>query len=148
FGHRGPGEMELASPRWRETPDVLPGQSSVERSALSVEGEAARAKGQGARERVGEWESGRVGEGAGAEGQGAGETGHRNPQPLTLNAQRPTLNAQRPTLNAQRPLLTRARRHTALREAGKHHLMLGYELLRPLLLELDRRRGRRGGIVY
>jgi pyruvate,water dikinase len=44
--------------------------------------------------------------------------------------------------------LTRARRFTALRESGKHFLMLGYEVLRLLLLELDGRYELHGGIFY
>ena len=44
--------------------------------------------------------------------------------------------------------LERARRYTALRETSKHFLMLGYEGLRRLLLELDRRHGLGGGIFY
>ncbi len=36
----------------------------------------------------------------------------------------------------------------ALRETGKHHLMRGYEIIRRLLVELDRRSNLDGGIFY
>jgi pyruvate,water dikinase len=45
-------------------------------------------------------------------------------------------------------LLHRARRFIALREASKHYLMLGYEGLRLLLLELDRRWDLQGGVFH
>lgn len=38
--------------------------------------------------------------------------------------------------------------YLALRESGKHHLMLGYALLRKALVELDRRHGLEGGVFY
>ncbi|MGV3719805.1 MAG: PEP-utilizing enzyme, partial [Actinomycetota bacterium] len=44
--------------------------------------------------------------------------------------------------------LNRARRFVALREASKHYLMLGYEGLRTLLLEFDRRRNLQGGVFH
>jgi phosphohistidine swiveling domain-containing protein len=44
--------------------------------------------------------------------------------------------------------LERARRFTALRETAKHFLMMGYEVLRLLLLELDQRQGLEGGVFY
>jgi rifampicin phosphotransferase len=93
FGHRGPGEMELANPRWREAPQM------VEALAFSP-----------------------------------------RPAPPQSPADAP---AGKATL-----YLRRARLFTGLREASKHCLMLGYEGLRLLLLELDRRRALKGGIFY
>lgn len=45
-------------------------------------------------------------------------------------------------------LLERARRFTALRETSKHFFMLGYEVLRELLLEVGRRTGLGSGVFY
>jgi pyruvate,water dikinase len=42
----------------------------------------------------------------------------------------------------------RARDYSALRETGKHHLMMGYALIRRALLEFDRRHELRGGIFF
>jgi pyruvate,water dikinase len=49
---------------------------------------------------------------------------------------------------AMQPILTQTRRYLALREAGKHYLMLGYGCIREILLELDRRLALRGDIFY
>jgi pyruvate,water dikinase len=46
------------------------------------------------------------------------------------------------------PWRARLVRYLALREVGKHYLMRGYEHLRTLLLELDRRYELNGGIFY
>jgi pyruvate,water dikinase len=46
------------------------------------------------------------------------------------------------------PILSQTRRYLALREAGKHFLMLGYGCIREILLELDRRLGLHGDIFY
>jgi pyruvate,water dikinase len=98
FGHRGPGEMELASPRWREAPGGLPRPG--EQAAPDLHPPAP-----------------------------IGEVAADLPAPI-------------------RPALERARRLIALREAAKHHLMLAYDLLRILLLELDRRFHLDGGVFY
>ncbi len=95
FGHRGPGEMELALPRWRETPPV----------AGSIPG---------------------------------GRIPHLTGLPADSQ-----VNRRKASL-----YLGRARRFTALRETAKHFLMLGYEVLRLLLLEIDRRFGLAGGVFY
>jgi len=87
FGHRGPGEMELARPRWRES--GAPARPAVPASPAPVEPPAA-----------------------------------------------------------VRALCRRTRRLLGLREAAKHCLMLGYEGLRSVLLELDRRRELAGGVFY
>lgn len=46
------------------------------------------------------------------------------------------------------PILAQTRRYLALREAGKHYLMLGYSCIRDILLELDRRLALGGDIFY
>jgi pyruvate,water dikinase len=89
FGHRGPDELELAQPRWREVPPDL--------TAI------------GRRDRV----------------------------------------ATRPADFG--PRADAARRYcaaVALRETGRHYLMMGYSYLRELLLELDRRFDLAGGIFF
>jgi rifampicin phosphotransferase len=95
FGHRGPGEMELANPRWRE-------MSSLECQMSNGS----------------------------------------PPLHLTFDIRNLTLTRKASVY------LERARLFTALRETAKHFLMLGYEVLRLLLLELDRRFDLQGGIFY
>jgi pyruvate,water dikinase len=103
FGHRGPGEMELASPRWGEEPGLL---------SWPTNAPAGR-------------------------------------QPTASPADR--LAAEPKLTAAQRSLLlgevAALHDYLALRESAKHHLMLGYALLRRALLEVDRR-GRLGGGVF
>jgi hypothetical protein len=86
FGHRGPGEMELANPRWRETPNALLAQLQTIPSSPSIScldpTEALLA---------------------------------HLPPGRRFDARKAAL------------YLERARRFTALREAAKHHLMLGCE---------------------
>jgi pyruvate,water dikinase len=53
--------------------------------------------------------------------------------------------AQQPALAAE---FENATSYLALRESAKHHLMLGYSLIRRHLLELDRRLGLGGGIFF
>lgn len=102
FGHRGPGEMELANPRWREMPDRIPVPSGG--------------------------------------GSDAGTTAATGLEVL--------LSGKKANMKQAQRYLQRARRFTALRETSKHFLMLGYEVLRLLLLELDRRAGLHGGLFY
>jgi len=96
FGHRGPGEMELANPRWREMGVV----------------------------------------GLGLDHKTGVSSGAANPNAIRSSGRKVALQIER------------ARRFTGLREAAKHYLMLGYEGLRLILLELDRRYSLHGGIFY
>lgn len=61
------------------------------------------------------------------------------------NANRLLTEAQWQTV---RPEVEKLHTLLALRETGKHYLMMGYALLRRILLELDRRHALRGGIFY
>ena len=103
FGHRGPGEMELASPRWRE---------------LGV---------------------------SGLSGAAVPEAASRPPGVSSEDVARTQRAVTHP--RAKR-VLERARRFIGLREAAKHYLMLGYEGIRLVLVELDRRYGLHGGVFY
>lgn len=120
FGHRGPGEMELANPRWREAPHSVP--AGPARSA-----QAASAADTGP--------------------EAPGIVPHLPPPgPADLLWQSLTRGKiHSPKIETYR---ARARRFTALRETAKHFLMLPYEALRLLLLELDRRHGLDGGIFF
>ncbi len=89
-GHRGPQEMELAAPRWRDEPSRLVGSA--------CQGSPAPTR----------------------------QTRARDVQPPTLDSR-------------TEADLERARTYMALRETGKHYLMLGYEFIRQALVELGRR---------
>lgn len=111
FGHRGPGEMELAEPRWSERPDLLPQASQEtkrERDQPSAAAEADAA-----------WE------------------GLLREAGMSLDQGRGFLDD-----------FVYARTYTALRETSKHYLLLGYDLMRRYLVELDRRFGLRNGIFF
>jgi rifampicin phosphotransferase len=104
FGHRGPQEMELATPRWRED------SRGLSPSPLT------------------------------GEGRGEGEKGGTDP--LSADSFRIIAKGLLPhprIRNAWNAELQRARTFLALRETGKHYLMLGYELIRQALLEIGRR---------
>ncbi len=107
FGHRGPREMELSVPRWREDPEALgrlPIRPDDHAACLSP---AQR------------WE--------------------------TIAAEAKLSMLERPLLDREVQTL-----HTslALRETAKHYLMLGYEQIRRVLVEIDRRHRLHGGIFY
>jgi pyruvate,water dikinase len=93
-GHRGPQEMELAAPRWREDPSLL--LCTIQPSGTPV----------------------------------ASERG------------------EDPVHSSSSVGLDRARTYMALRETGKHYLMLGYEVIRQTLLELGRRHKLADDIFY
>ena len=90
FGHRGPNEMELAAPRWREHPPELIGQH------------------------------------------------------CRASVQPPDI----PLPPAAKRELAFARTYLSLRETAKHYFMMGFEVMRLILLELDRRFGLGGGIFF
>jgi pyruvate,water dikinase len=109
FGHRGPLEMELAEPRWREQPELLfsSSPSDIVWPRRAAEDPPAA------------WDR--------------------------LLHQAGLTPRQAARLRQDFDL---AQRYTALREASKHYLLLGYGLLRRYLVELDRRFGLHGGIFY
>jgi len=94
FGHRGPEELELSQPRWRETP---PAVSLWRASGRDADVEAPQGRPHG----------------------------------------------RAPTGPA-----ARYEAAVALRETGRHYLMMGYSYLRDVLLELDRRHDLAGGIFF
>jgi pyruvate,water dikinase len=95
FRHRGPEELELAQPRWSESPPAI---------------EQLRR----------------------ASGRRAGVASHPSRPPGTTLA-----------LPIERYCTA-----VALRETGRHHLMMGYSYLREILLELDRRHKLAGGVFF
>lgn len=119
FGHRGSGEMELANPRWREMPEALP---AVPAATVTPAPTAARSP----------------------------DLPDNSPGAHGIVVTPPRTSDTLLSLPGRRAsvYLQRARRFTALREAAKHHLMLAYEVLRLLLLEIDQRHALRGGIFY
>jgi len=118
YGHRGVGEFELARPRWREDPQ------QIERLAhLSV--------------RRGERSPLEL-----CEGQR-----HHHERLVAELAQRLKRigGAARDRIERETATL---RRYMPFRESVKHYWMMGYELLRRCLLEIDRRHELRGGVFY
>jgi pyruvate,water dikinase len=130
-GHRAAGELELAVPRWREdarsVEDMLaPLRGTMDESRLA--GFAAKAGADGAAGAAAA---------AGSDGQAA------DPVQKEIQERCGMLWG----LQALKEL-EQVRRYFAYRETAKHYVMLGYELIREALLELDRRWGLHGGIFY
>ncbi len=127
FGHRGPGEMELAEPRWAEKPDQLPHgllrsgtrQSSDSTQADRNSGEFRYERGSRDAADVEEWR----------------RLVERVELPVKLQ-------------RALEPEFHKARTYFGLRETAKHYLMMGYALIRRCLIELDRRFQLDGGVFY
>ena len=113
-GHRGPGEMDLASPRWREDPEAL---RRVVESLRGIGGEARDREPPG---------------GASVEAS-----------VLETLARCGT-----DVIGAFRERIERARELLPWREAWKHEWMRGFELVRRILLELDRRLGLEGQVFH
>jgi hypothetical protein len=118
-GHRAPQEMELARPRWREDPGALSSLAGSQRSGAGPDLETRTVE----RRQAMEAEERRV-ESAfrAAGGDGA--------------------------VAEVRARLKEARELLPWRETWKHHWMLGLDLVRRALLELDHRLGLDGGIFY
>ncbi len=116
-GHRTPDEMELAVPRWRETPgklsDIIKGMN---------EHEDFEAKMQKQKEIV-----------RGAE--------------LELLQQLPKYGASSFTEQVL-SLIGETRRLLPYRENGKHYLMMGYELLRNVIVEIGKRMNLGDDVFY
>ncbi len=117
-GHRSVGEFELAQPRWREDPSYV--QQIVASFRINSD---------------------------------ANPTKHLQAQRANREKARRRL-AQLPvsTAAAFRKRINKAldltKRYMPFRETAKFYLMLGYELIRKALLELDRRYQLDGGIFY
>jgi pyruvate,water dikinase len=108
FGHRGPNEMELASPRWVEDPSAL-NFVPVQATDQANEGESPEAS----------WER--------------------------IAAEAKLSSLERAALD---PPVRALHNYLNLRETAKHYLMLGYSLIRAILLEFDRRHRLEGGVFY
>ena len=124
FGHRGPQEMELATPRWREDSSSL--ISADNRGELSPRSPSPSACPELAE---------RMGEGLPAVSLSNGGESVEDSSRIVAKTVFPHSRIG----NAWNAELQRARTFLALRETGKHYLMLGYELIRQALLEIARR---------
>ncbi|MGF1577953.1 MAG: PEP/pyruvate-binding domain-containing protein [Gemmataceae bacterium] len=126
FGHRGQLEMELANPRWLETPELLEElrdaamyHQAQQKLATSTEGRAEAAPSE--------------------EGK---QEDAPNFSPLDEYDLQPR---QRRVIEQA---LQNLRTNLSLRETAKHHLMRGYALIRKYLVELDTRYRLDGGLFY
>jgi pyruvate,water dikinase len=127
-GHRAAGELELAVPRWRE-------------DARSVEDMLDPLRGTMDASRLAGFTEAGGGAGAGT----AGDGGPAAADPIEKEIQDRC--GMLWGLQALKEL-EQVRRYFAFRETAKHYVMLGYELIRSALLELDKRWGLHGGIFY
>jgi pyruvate,water dikinase len=107
FGHRGPGEMELANPRWSEAPDQL------------SDGSIAKPDFQTQKSQSNRWDA------------------------LCDEAK---LDARKRQSLSE--ALAYAQTYSGLRETSKHYLMMGFALIRRLLLEIGRRCEIGDGVFY
>ncbi len=117
FGHRTTGEMELRTPRWRETPEVL-----RTLALLSKEMDENRAATVALCQQVGD-------------------------RPMVFQESLQELRRQFRNAGALSLVAPAERsleqvwRFLPYRETGKHYLLMGYELLRQVTEELSRRHG-------
>ncbi len=125
FGHRGPREMELAEPRWAEAPETLPNakQTDVESGWHALN----EVKGVATVSTTPFEDSGRATRAAWE----AIVKGARLPAKLQRSLE---------------PEFHKARTYFGLRETAKHYLMMGYAVIRRILLELDWRFQLDGGV--
>jgi pyruvate,water dikinase len=126
FGHRGSQEMELSQPRWRENPET-PSQLASQTHEMHL-----------------------VNFDMSSFDLIAEETPIAAGLQTALAAQRIAAEAHLST--AQRtvlaPQLELLRTYLRLRETAKHYLMMGYTLIRRILVELDRRHRLDGNIFF
>lgn len=172
FGHRGPREMELAEPRWRECPAALEGVRSLRTDGKEHAEGAASLHARPPHPRPLSAEAGARGGFATTSGANAstdlsplppeGGTPPAIPadsHPASEAGTKKTLietctriaAAAKLTPSQQARLYAaaeRARTFVALRETAKHHLMKGYAIIRQLLVELDWRYHLHAGIFY
>lgn len=120
FGHRGPHEMELAQPRWREQPQRLEALLTPRAASTSSLTPSPR------------------------QNRPAEETQTSAVWEEVVAAAR----LSGPLRSRGEHLVEQLRLFLGWREAAKHYLMLGYAVIRELLLELDRRWGLQGGIFF
>jgi pyruvate,water dikinase len=121
FGHRGHHEMELSQPRWGEDPAAVAALAGRPPDPVS--------------ERFGELE------------QNLDAL-----DPLKGDAAWMRIAGEVKLTGANRALLEKAvkqlRTHLGLREAAKHYLLMGFAVIRRVLLELDRRFNLNGGVFF
>ncbi len=111
FGHRGPGEMELAAPRWREIPDQLERLTTWLRDTKATDPETLRQRAAAERERA--WRS--------------------LPDRLADHG----ASSFAPVVERE---ARRAQQLLPYRESARHAFLLGYELIRQAVREIGRRR--------
>ncbi|NLF68082.1 MAG: hypothetical protein GX575_03395 [Candidatus Anammoximicrobium sp.] len=111
FGHRGPGEMELAAPRWREIPNQLQRLAAWLRDTKAADPETLRQRAAEERERA--WRS---------LAERLADHGASSFIPVV----------EREARQAQQLL--------PYRESARHTFLLGYELIRQAVREIGRRR--------
>jgi pyruvate,water dikinase len=119
FGHRASQEFELSQPRWREDPSFIDSMIDNLRSDQAVDPHQLHEKMKARR----------------------AETEKALPERLK---QRGAAGA----VAGLAALCERVRRYMPYRETAKHYLLLGYELLRLVLLEIDRRKQLQGGVFF
>ena len=125
-GHRAVGEFELAQPRWREDTSYL------EQIIASFKARSENAPTKDDRH--------------GAPiGEGEGVTQQREEAENRLAELLKNKKGLRKQIEAE---LAFTRRYMPFRETAKFYLMLGYEQIRRVLVELDRRYQLNGGIFY
>jgi len=144
FGHRGPQEMELSQSRWNEAPELLQRPGTY---ALPPSSPLKNARSGSARLPPSRFSQARGSAGASpslyqraASQQCEEEDQFRQ---FVEEAKPPTARVE-----ALRTDFRRARLYSALRETAKHFLMMGYDLIRRALVELDRRHHLRGGVFF
>lgn len=119
FGHRSSQEFELSQPRWREDHSFIDNMIENLRANASVNPHQLHEKMKHRRE----------------------EAEASLPDKLKARGAANTV----PVL---KKLCGQVKRFLPYRETAKHYLLLGYELLRQVLLEIDRRKGLNGGVFF
>jgi pyruvate,water dikinase len=117
FGHRGGREFELSQPRWREDPAFI--DQMIENFRADAAADPARLH----------------------EHMKARREEAEQSLPAKLKAR----GAARAARGLEE-ICARVRRYMPYRETAKHYLLMGYELLRGALLEIDRRQKLDGGV--
>ncbi|MBV9122681.1 MAG: hypothetical protein JO112_04940 [Planctomycetes bacterium] len=119
FGHRASQEFELSQPRWREDPSFLESMIESFRANPRSDPYKLHQKMQTRREEL------------------------EKSLPEKLRERKAARSA--PGLLE---LCALVRRYLPYRETAKHYLLMGYALLRQVLLEIDRRRHLEGGVFF
>lgn len=119
FGHRASQEFELSQPRWREDHSFIDAMIETLRVNAGADPYQLHEKMKHKREEA--------------------------------EAALPDKLKARSSVNATEDLLKlcgQVKRFLPYRETAKHYLLLGYELLRQVLLEIDRRKNLNGGVFF